>query len=125
MMQPNKFLLLLSLILLSSCSWLHHEPQLVPVTEYVEKEIAIVDRPKPVQLGDVQFYVVTEENLQEFVERFKHDNGALVFYAMSVRDYEVIALNIAELRRYINQQKEIIVYYEDSVAPKQEEDDDE
>jgi len=36
-----------------------------------------------------------------------------------MQDYENLALNIAELRRYINQQIEIIVYYEEAV--KQEE----
>jgi hypothetical protein len=35
--------------------------------------------------------------------------------AISVRDYERLSLNVDELRRYILQQKEIIVYYEDSV----------
>jgi hypothetical protein len=29
-----------------------------------------------------------------------------------MQDYENLALNIADLKRYINQQKEIIVYYE-------------
>jgi len=39
-----------------------------------------------------------------------------------MRDYELLALNIAEIRRYINQQTEIIVYYEKAVKeePKKE-----
>jgi len=39
-----------------------------------------------------------------------------------MRDYENLALNVAELRRYINQQTEIIVYYEKAVTdePKEE-----
>jgi len=32
-----------------------------------------------------------------------------------MRDYELLALNVAEIRRYLNQQKEIIVYYEKAV----------
>jgi hypothetical protein len=32
-----------------------------------------------------------------------------------MRDCELLALNIAEIRRYLNQQKEIIVYYEKAV----------
>jgi len=34
-----------------------------------------------------------------------------------MRDYENLALNISELRRYINQQTEIIIYYEEAVQP--------
>ena len=34
-----------------------------------------------------------------------------------MQDYENLALNIAEMRRYLNQQTQIIVYYEDAVKP--------
>jgi len=37
-----------------------------------------------------------------------------------MKDYENLAINIAEMRRYLNQQKEIIVYYEKASNPKQE-----
>tara|TARA_R110002167_G_scaffold101486_1_gene264249 strand:+ start:613 stop:741 length:129 start_codon:yes stop_codon:yes gene_type:complete len=33
-----------------------------------------------------------------------------------MRDYENLALNIGDLKRYINQQKDIIVYYEKAVT---------
>jgi len=35
-----------------------------------------------------------------------------------VRDYETLALNMAEIKRYIDQQKQLIIYYEKAVAPK-------
>tara|TARA_B110000977_G_scaffold199766_1_gene288138 strand:- start:809 stop:955 length:147 start_codon:yes stop_codon:yes gene_type:complete len=41
----------------------------------------------------------------------------LAFVALSVKDYENLALNVAELRRFINQQKEIIIYYEKAMKP--------
>lgn len=72
-------------------------------------------RPKPVTLNDISFKVVTAENFEEFRAEFEKENGVLVFYAMTVRDYESMAMNLAELRRYILQQKEIIVYYEKQV----------
>jgi len=37
-----------------------------------------------------------------------------------MKDYENLAINIAEIRRYSNQQKEIIVYYEKAAKPKEE-----
>ena len=69
-------------------------------------------------MGDVHFYVVTEDTLDAFKERFVKEQGDFVFYAISVRDYETIALNMAELKRYIEQQQVIIIYYEKAVAPK-------
>tara|TARA_Y100000401_G_scaffold11215_1_gene7679 strand:+ start:441 stop:776 length:336 start_codon:yes stop_codon:yes gene_type:complete len=72
------------------------------------------------QFNDVYWHVVTEANFDEFIEKFKKENGnAWVFYAISVRSYESMALNMAELKRYIEQQKQIIIYYEEAVKPKE------
>ena len=68
-------------------------------------------------MNDIYFYVVTEENFEEFKEKFVKENGDLVGYVLSVRDYETLALNMAEIKRYLLQQKEIIIYYEKAVAP--------
>ena len=72
-------------------------------------------------MNDIHFYVVTEQNFEEFKERFVKENGDFLFYALSVRDYETLALNMAEIKRYILQQKQIIIYYEKAVAPKPKE----
>ena len=74
-------------------------------------------------MNDVYFYVVTEDTLDEFKKRFAKDNGDLLFYALSVRDYETIALNMAELKRFIDQQKQVIIYYEKAVKPKDKKED--
>jgi hypothetical protein len=72
-------------------------------------------------MTDVRFYVVTEENYEEFKKEFSNTNDSYVFYAVSVHDYENLALNFAEIFRYIKQQKEIIIYYEKAVTNKPEE----
>ena len=41
--------------------------------------------------------------------------------SLSMKDYENLALNIADLRRYINQQTKIIVYYEKAVTEESKE----
>ena len=48
-------------------------------------------------------------------------NNDFVFYVVSVHDYENLALNMSELFRYIKQQKEIVVYYEEAVKVKPQE----
>ena len=64
--------------------------------------------------------MVTQNNYLLFKQRFEKENGVLVFYALSVRDYETLSLNMSEIKRFLDQQKQIIVYYEDAVAPKEE-----
>ena len=110
---------LLLLVSLSSCSW-KPEKEVVVQTKIVKPVIEIKERPKGVKMLPVKFYVVTEKNYEEFKEKFKIDNGDFVFYAMSVPSYENLALDMAELRRYIEQQKEIIIYYEKAVKDDKE-----
>ena len=106
-----------ALLTLMGCSSLRPEPQIVTVTNTVKTTVPIVARPKGAQINDVKIYVVTAENYDEFVEKFTAKNGELAYIAISVKDYENLSLNFAELRRYIEQQKQIIVYYEKAVAP--------
>jgi hypothetical protein len=90
----------------------------------VEKTVVpTVARPKPVQLIDTKVYVVNKDNLEDFIKEFSETHGEVAFVALSMRDYENLALNVSELRRYINQQTEIIVYYEEAVQPAQQEQD--
>ena len=115
-------LTLITLLLLSSgcTSWKKILTVEVKTVE-VERKIPTQNRPRPVDLNDIYFYVVTEENFDTFKERFTKENGDLVGYVLSVRDYETLALNMAEIKRFIQQQGEIIVYYEKAVTPKPKE----
>ena len=114
--------LLLLTLLLSSCGFIRKpEKEIVVKTIEVQKIVPIQPQPKPVDMIDVKFYVVTEENYEEFKEKFMKTNNDYVFYAVSVHDYENLAFNMAELYRYIRQQKEIIIYYEKAVEVKPEE----
>ena len=114
--------LLLLTLLLSSCGYLRKpEKEIVVKTVEVQKIVPIQPQPKPVDMIDVKFYVVTEENYEEFKEKFMKTNNDYVFYAVSVHDYENLAFNMAELYRYIRQQKEIMIYYEKAVKVKPEE----
>ena len=112
-------LLLVTTVLLSGCtSFWKPEKEVVTVTKIVERNIPTIPHPKPVQMNDVKIYVVSpEENFEEFKKEFEAKNGADSYIAISVKDYENLAKNFAELRRYIEQQKQIILYYESAVQP--------
>ena len=91
----------------------------------MQTQVPIQARPKQVQLNDVKIWVVSKVNYDEFVKEYAKKNGGDSYIAMSVKDYENLSLNFAELRRYIEQQKQIIVYDEKAVAPTLEEEDSE
>ena len=97
------------------------EPKVVTVTKVVKQEVPIVAHPKQVLLNDVKIYVVSKLNYKDFIKAYEKKNGADSYIAISVKDYENLALNFAELRRYIEQQKQIIIYYENALAPEKKE----
>tara|TARA_A100001035_G_C27786812_1_gene504847 strand:+ start:1805 stop:2143 length:339 start_codon:yes stop_codon:yes gene_type:complete len=112
--------------LLSSCSSFRPDPEIKIVTQIEKTTVPIVSRPKPVQMNDVKIYVVSpSENYEEFKKEFEAKNGGDSYIAISVKDYQNLSKNFAELRRYIEQQKSIIVYYEEAVKPDPADDTDE
>tara|TARA_B100001094_G_C18140593_1_gene777626 strand:- start:355 stop:753 length:399 start_codon:yes stop_codon:yes gene_type:complete len=123
-LQSWKKLLLLILpisFLLNSCSnkqpSVQKEPEVIIKTKVIEKNIPIQARPKGLKLNkNITWYVITPDTIDAFNEKINKEQGKeWVFYAIEVKDYERLSLNVAEIRRYIIQQKNIIEYYENSV----------
>ena len=81
--------------------------------------IQIVKRPSPITMKNADIVVVTENNLQEVIERIKNTQGEFVLYAMTASSFEALALNFEQIKRFIEEQNQIILYYEKSVTPKQ------
>ena len=114
--------LLLLYLIISSCSSWNPLKTIEVKTVEVERNVPLQNRPRQLQLYDIHWYVVTEENFAEFKKKFQEENGdPLVAYVISVKDYETLAIDMAEIKRYIEQQKQIIIYYEKALSPKEEE----
>ena len=93
--------------------------EVVIKTKPIEIEIAQPDRPREVKLERPEWFVVNSSNLQEFLEKVrKIQSDEPVFFAFTPQDYEKMSYNLQEIRRYVLQQNEIIVYYEKMTAPK-------
>lgn len=116
-------LLTLILITISGCSILPKAPQPIPVeikTVPVRIPVAVPNMPRPIDLREVHWYVVNEDNLEQFLEDVKRQSGnQVVFLAMTVADYENMAFNMQEIKRYVEQSKAIIVYYINATNPKE------
>ena len=110
---------LLSLLLLSSCSWIP-EKQIVTKAEVFTPTINIVPRPEPLELKNADVIVITEKNLEEVVQRVKDMQGSFVVYALDPKSFEALAINMEQIKLYIEKQKQIILYYEKAVKPKKE-----
>jgi hypothetical protein len=103
------------LLFLTGCG-LKPEPEVKIVTQIQKVSVPIASRPKPIDLVDTRIYVVTKDNYEKFVKDFTDEHGELAYVVLSMKDYENLALNVADLRRYLDQQSKIIVYYENALT---------
>lgn len=87
-------------------------PPVKVITETVKAEVYQPPLPQEISMTDVQFIVITKDNLEQKVAEVERLlGGDFVVVAMTPKGYENMAGNLQELRRYIRQQKEIILYY--------------
>ena len=77
----------------------------------IERQIIQPVLPREIDLKEPYWYVVSEENIDEFLADIEKREGQVVFLAMSVPDYELMAYNMQELKRYIRELKEVVIYY--------------
>ena len=109
---------MVSILLLSSCSW-KPEKEIVTVEKVISPTIAIAQKPKAVKMLETKIIVITEKNLPEVIKKVKAGMGEFVIYGLDPASFKNLALNFEEIKRYIEQQKEVIVYYEEAVKPKE------
>lgn len=73
--------------------------------------------PAEIDLLDVNFFVITEENLDDQIKTIeKLLDGNFVVFALTPDGYEKMAENFQEVRRYVRQQKELIIYYREATT---------
>ena len=101
---------LTALMMACSCSLIPSK-QVEVISKPIERTIVQPIMPREIDLKDPYWYVVSNKNIDEFLVQVEKDQGQLVFVAMSVPDYELMAYNMQELKRYINELKEVVVYY--------------
>jgi len=98
------------LMMVSQCS-LFPTKKIEVSAKPIVRQIAQPILPREIDLKEPYWYVVSAENLDEFLARVEKESGQVVFFAMSVPDYELMAYNMQELKRYIKELKQVVIYY--------------
>ena len=108
-------------MMVSSCSLLGGKTKQIEVmAKPIERTIVQPVMPREIDLKEPSWFVVTPANFEEFQARIIKQEKELVFLAMTVPDYEVMAYNMQELKRYITELKEVVVYYRKVTMPPSE-----
>ena len=85
------------------------------------KQIQVSAKPREIDLRQPQWIAVTPENWEEQLAKIEEQEGELVFLAMTIPDYEIMAYNMQEIKRYITELKDVVVYYRKVTTKKEEE----
>lgn len=104
----------------SACNLLPERPAEVKiVTKPVERVIVQPVLPRAISLNEPAWMVVSETNFEDFEKLIKSEKMA--FFVMTADDYELMAGNMQEIRRYIREMKEVVIYYRNVTQPNKEE----
>ena len=102
----------LAIILLSSC--VAGVKTLETYTIEKKREPLALEDPKPLDLQDIDWIIITKDNADEVFEKIKNDkNGDYALFALTDNGYEKLALNFADIRNKIAEQRQIILSYKD------------
>lgn len=109
-MIKNFFIILSCVAVLSACS---ATPSVITQTKLLDSPpIIIPPRPQPIDVLDVNFDVLSKEEVIKVVssEEFKN------LISLSPTDYEHLVLNLQDTQRYVHSLELIIDYYETTIT---------
>lgn len=103
-------------LVLSGCSTIK---PLEVFSRPIEKTPLNLNDPEKIELDDVKWRVITEQNAKEIFKKLKDKNIDPVLIGLTDNDYEKLSLNMNKIRNYIIQYQYILreyrKYYEDNV----------
>ena len=119
---PVLWILLLSLSLISGCaSWSFGTRPEVKEVQIQKKEVERtrldLPVPPPIKAREMQWFVVTPENIDQVWVKLKEQGTDLVVFALTDDGYQELAMTMAEVRNYIASQRAIIVKYKEYYEP--------
>ena len=99
-------------LLLSGCSGL----AVKEISNYkIEKkrEPLNLPNPEPLSLVDVEWIVVTKDNVDEVMEKVKAEGGDYALFAVTDEGYKKLSVNFADIRNKLYEQNQIILSYKE------------
>ena len=109
-------LALVGLLFLSACS---SPPRVIEISSKpITKPELILPPAQQLNLKEVEWIIITEENQQEVFAKLLEDKKDPVLIGLTDDGYEILSLNYSDIMSYIQQQNAIITayrnYYEES-----------
>lgn len=120
----KKTIAILALMSLSGCAWLpwwkSEEPITIVKKAQERTPLAIPDL-EPLKPNRIEWIVVTPENINQIWSKLRESHVDLVLFALTDNGYELLSLDSAMARNFIQHQREIIIRYRNYYESKKEE----
>ena len=87
-------------------------------TKPLERTPLDLAMPDPIKSRNITWIVVTPENAEEIFKQMEARGQTPVLFALTDDGYQELAINMVDIRNFINSQRGIILRYKDYYEPK-------
>lgn len=120
----TRFILLLSVLLLSGCATFSlGGSDVKPVevqTKAVDKTPLAIPAPEPLKFKKLTWIILTPENAAKILADMESRGEQPVLFGMTADSYQELSMGVGEIRNFINTQRTIIEKYKEYYEPKKE-----
>ena len=90
------------------------EVEKIIMKKVIEKKLPLnINAPVPLELTQVEWIIVTRENIDEVWAEIEADNEGVALFALRHGQYENLALNIVEIRKQLGEYVIILKKYKE------------
>ena len=108
----KKYIMLaVAVLFLVGCSSTPKVKEVAITSTAIEKLPLSLPNPTPLELQEVEWIIVTEENIEEVWQLLKDKNEGVALFALRHGDYERLALNIKDIRATIGEYVVVLKQY--------------
>ena len=104
-------LLLVAVAFITGCSLTPKVKQVEVTSKVVEKLPLNLPTPPPLQMQNVEWLIVTEENIGEVWQLLRDKKEGVALFALRKGDYERLAINIKEIRALLGEYIVVVQAY--------------
>jgi hypothetical protein len=105
---------------LSGCAGFSFGSSVKPIeimSKPIERTPLALPQPSPLRLNKIEWIVVTPQNADAVFARLEANRQTPVLFAVTDQGYMNMAITMAELRNFINTQRQIIIQYKSYYEP--------
>ena len=110
-------MLVVVLLIFSGCSTFKSEKQVEVITQEIEKPKLNLDVVEPLDLKPIKWIVITRENVAQVFSEIEQEGKSVALFALDTDTYEILAINMEDIKRYILTQNQILIKYKEYYEP--------